>query len=229
MIIADGYDWSMIVHRTELRDVQTAQADVLAKLGDIPADRLVNDDFDCLATVERWIEAGGPSEMIELVDGYLVRKALSVEASLVALAIGSLLRTFVKQDRLGYVTAPDGMHRMRRGNRRGPDVGVTLRTSLGPKRPMRGPAAPIAPDLAVEVLSPGNTCREMTIKRAEYFDSGTRLVWIVDVQNRSVAVYTGVEEFEVLGAVDVIDGAEVLPGFTARVAEFFEDLDDQSV
>ena len=219
----------MIVHRTALRDAQTARADVLAKLGDIPAERLFEDDFDAPATVERWIAVGGPSNMIELVDGYLVRKALGVEASVVASAIIALLQPFIRQQRLGFITAPDGMHRMRRGNRRGPDVGVTLRASLGPKRPMRGPAAPIAPDLAVEVLSPGNTRREMTNKRTEYFDSGTRLVWIVDVENRSVAVYTGVEEFEVLGADDTIDGGEVLPGFTARVAEFFEDLDEQSV
>ena len=77
----------------------------------------------------------------------------------------------------------------------------------------------------VEVLSPGNTKAEMSRKRVEYFHSGTRLVWMVDCVNRSVAVYTSPSAVRILNEEATIDGGEVLPGFSSPVADFFADLD----
>jgi Uma2 family endonuclease len=79
--------------------------------------------------------------------------------------------------------------------------------------------------LAVEVLSPGTTKAELSRKRIEYFHSQVRLVWIVDCQDRSVAVYTSPSAFVLLREADTMDGGEVLPGFTAKVADFFVDLE----
>lgn len=65
----------------------------------------------------------------------------------------------------------------------------------------------------------------MSRKRIEYFHSGVRLVWIVDCSARSVAVYTTPGRVVVLGEEATIDGGDVLPGFTAPIADFFADLD----
>jgi len=81
-----------------------------------------------------------------------------------------------------------------------------------------------APDLAVEVLSPSNTHTEMSRKLAEYSRSGTRQVWMVDPATRTVTVHTagGLPRF--LEGDDVLDGGDLLPGFSTPIAAFFAGL-----
>ena len=83
----------------------------------------------------------------------------------------------------------------------------------------------LVPDLAVEVLSEGNTVPEMDRKRREYFRAGVRLVWLVDPEARTVAVFTGPDQHSTLGETDLLDGGAVLPGFTLSLAELFARLD----
>ena len=84
-------------------------------------------------------------------------------------------------------------------------------------------AAPtIGPDLAVEILSPSNTPKEMDRKLRDYFASDTRLVWYIDPRKRNVRVYTSVEDVETLGENSTLDGGDVLPGFALPLAEFFK-------
>ncbi len=79
----------------------------------------------------------------------------------------------------------------------------------------------VAPDLAVEVVSPNDHFSKINRKLREYFERGVRLVWVVDPEDRSVTVYRSRTEYAVLGEADTLDGADVLPGFTCRVAELF--------
>lgn len=117
------------------------------------------------------------------------------------------------------------MFRLLDSSVRGPDVAFLSRER------MQGGAFPkdaypsIAPDLAIEVLSPGNTKAEMSRKRIEYFHSGVRLMWIVDCRERSVAVYTSPATVTVLNEEAIITGGDVLPGFVSPVVDFFIDLD----
>ena len=199
--------------------------DVREDLGNVPAARIRTTPPPGQATAQDWEAARAGGEVVELVDGTLVEKAMSFEASIVGLTIGRIIGNWLASHRIAVASGADGFYRMVRGNRRGPDVGVLCRDRWPDGRPPRGAAAGVSPDLAVEVLSPDNTRGEMRNKRIEYFDGGTRLVWIVDVVHRSVAVYTSVERFTLLGEDDTIDGGDVLPGFEAKVAAFFEDLD----
>jgi Uma2 family endonuclease len=80
---------------------------------------------------------------------------------------------------------------------------------------------PFAPDLAVEVLSPGNTVSEIDEKIAMYFAAGSRLVWIVNPKRRTVAVYTAPLEVRIIGEHDTLDGGDVLPGFELELAKLF--------
>lgn len=96
----------------------------------------------------------------------------------------------------------------------------TDRLSLGATgRVFEGP-----PDLAVEVLSPSNTGAEMERKTADYLRSGARQVWMVDPETRSVVVHTagGLPRF--LDSDGVLDGGDLLPGFTTPVKTFFAGL-----
>ena len=213
----------MIMHST----VALTLEDVREDLGDLPAARVRVTPPPGRATVEDWEAARADGELVELVDGTLVDKAMSFEASIVGLTIGRIIGNWLAVHRIGVASGADGFYRMLRGNRRGPDVGVLRLDRLPDGRAPRGAAAPVSPDLAVEVLSPDNTRGEMRNKRAEYFAGGSRLVWIVDVVHRSVAVYTSGERFTLLGEDDTIDGGDVLPGFETKVVAFFEDLDGE--
>lgn len=80
---------------------------------------------------------------------------------------------------------------------------------------------PFAPDLAVEVLSPGNTRREMEEEVAMYFAAGSRTVWVFDPKKRTAAVYTSPSDVRVFGENERFDGGEVLPGFTLDLTKLF--------
>ncbi|HEX8354223.1 MAG TPA: Uma2 family endonuclease [Pyrinomonadaceae bacterium] len=80
---------------------------------------------------------------------------------------------------------------------------------------------PFAPDLAVEVMSPSNTAREMREKVELYFAAGSRAVWVFDPKRRTAAVYASPSEVRVLSEQETLEGGEVLPGFTLDLAKLF--------
>ena len=80
---------------------------------------------------------------------------------------------------------------------------------------------PFAPDLAVEVLSPGNTVQEMDEKITRNFAAGSRAVWVFKPKQRAVAVYRSPFDVRILGEQDTLDGGEVLPGFTLALSKLF--------
>jgi Uma2 family endonuclease len=85
-----------------------------------------------------------------------------------------------------------------------------------PKEFVRG-----APDLAVEVMSPGDTLGEVEEKVDQYLSAGSRLVWVVNPLRSTVTIYRPSARPKMLVMEDVIDGGEVLPGFRVKVAEVF--------
>ena len=80
----------------------------------------------------------------------------------------------------------------------------------------------LAPDLAVEVMSPGDTYTEVEEKVTEYFNAGVRLIWIVIPKTQSIHVYRPSKEALRLKSDDLLKGEDVLPGFEIKVAELFE-------
>ena len=83
---------------------------------------------------------------------------------------------------------------------------------------------PFAPDLAVEVLSPGNTVQEIDEKVALYFAAGSSLVWVFNPKRRTVAAYRSPLDVRILGEHDTLDGGEVLPGFSLDLSKLFANL-----
>jgi hypothetical protein len=81
------------------------------------------------------------------------------------------------------------------------------------------------PDLAVEILSPGNTVAEIHDKLVEYFENGARLVWVIHPQEQYVLVSRSSQEPDrLLKSTYSLDGEEIVPGFTLPIAEFFQQL-----
>jgi len=205
-------------------------AERLQELGGIVADRVRSTPAPGMATLDDLVHANDHSKpLCELIDNTLVEKAVGFEASVVAATISALLRNFVASHRLGIVSGADGMFRLLASSVRGPDVAFLSRHRLPGGHFPQEAYPSLAPDLAVEVLSPGNTKAEMMRKRIEYFHSGVRLVWIVDCRSRSVAVYTSPVDVTVLDEEATITGGDVLPEFACAVADFFQDLDPHSL
>ena len=81
-----------------------------------------------------------------------------------------------------------------------------------------------APDLAVEILSPDHRPGRFADKLKFYLRHGVRLVWVVDPDDELIYVYAPGRDSEILRPGDTLTGGEVLPGFTAAVADIFAQL-----
>ena len=195
----------------------------LAALGNVPPSRILWNPLPGTATVDDVVRlAHQENRGVELVDGTLVEKTVGFKESVIAANVIILLGHFVRQGKLGIVSGEQGMIRMLMGNIRMPDVAFFRREDL-PSGEIPKEAAPrIAPALAIEVLSPGNTVEEMRLKRIEYFANGVQAVWELDPPTRTLRVYESAERFTLLGAGDTVDGGLLLPGFSARVEGLFE-------
>ena len=134
-----------------------------------------------------------------------------------------MLMNFVQSRRLGVVYAGDTGFVLARSpdTVRGPDVAFVTRERFeAVGRTARH--FPGAPDLAVEVLSPGDRPDAVQAKVADYLAAGTQIVWIVDPASEQVTVFHTLLAPRTLTSDQELDGEDVLPGFRITVAEFFE-------
>ena len=103
---------------------------------------------------------------------------------------------------------------------RGPDVAFLSERRERETADER-PFIPGAPDLAIEVRSPNDRTSEILGKVSDYLAAGCPLVWVVDPIREEVSVFRSPFARCVLAASDLLDGEEVLPGFSVAVAEIF--------
>ena len=101
-----------------------------------------------------------------------------------------------------------------------PDVSY-VRAERLPQESARGRFLRLAPDLAVEVVSPSNPPARVAEKVALYLAAGTRLVWIVDRRQRTVTSHAPGRSPQTLGVEETLVGEDVLPGFALPLAELF--------
>ena len=79
----------------------------------------------------------------------------------------------------------------------------------------------IAPDLAVEVVSPNDTAYEVWRKVLEYLDAGVALVWVIDPEARTAQIYRRDGSTDLLREDGELSGEDVLPEFRCRLATIF--------
>lgn len=197
-------------------------ADLLAELGDIPLNRIRFFPYPGTATDEDVLRAeaqfGG---LFELIDGVLVEKPMGFYESRLAGVLLVLLGRYDPDDTKVMAFGGDGQVRTDRRRVRLPDVSIYLWERFPNRVLPAGQILELTPDIAVEVISPSNTEREMDTKRREYFRNGVRQVWQVYPETRSVRVYTSPARFTELTEADTLDGGDVLPGFQLSVADWF--------
>ena len=163
----------------------------------------------------------------ELVDGVMLMVPLASGAhGWMATEISYAIRAWIGDRPLGRVFDSSTGFILRRDPDvlRAPDVAFVSADRLR-ELPPRG-FLELAPDLAVEILSPSNGYVAMSRKIADYLRAGVRLVWVLDPETRTAAVYDGGERAlpRWLEPHEALDGGAVLPGFTVPLARCFAGL-----
>src|SRR5262249_53669864 len=103
---------------------------------------------------------------------------------------------------------------------RKPDV-TFVRLDRMPRVPGAEGYIDIAPDLAVEVVSPNDLAYELEAKVVEYLDAGVSLVWVIDSEARRVRVHRRDGSVSWLREKDELSGKDVIPGFRCPVSALF--------
>ena len=159
-------------------------------------------------------------ERYELVDGELVERDMGALSGWVGNRMASELDRYAQQhggwafgDGVGYRCYADDLERVRKLD--ASFVGADRLPS-----PPEGYIT-VAPDLAVEVVSPNDIYYEVEAKVDEYLSAGVRLVWVVNPVNKSVRVFQPGRIVGEFGADDELNGGDVMPGFACRVRSLF--------
>src|SRR5262245_44432863 len=161
-------------------------------------------------------------DRFELVDGELVERDMGTLAGWISNQVGALFGGYAKQyggvafgEGAWYRCYEDDSERVRK-----PDASY-IRSERLPGDEIPEGYITIPPDVAVEVISPSDTYRDVEAKVAEYLDAGVPLVWLINPDNRSVRVFRAGQRVVQLRASDELTGDDVLPGFRCPVAELF--------
>ena len=194
------------------------------RLGGVSPHRVCADPAPGTATVRDYARRDGRSvtgAICELADGTLLEKPMGASESVLAQEIAFCLRLYLRDHPIGYVGGEAYLVQLAPGLVRVPDISVTLWGDRPAGLTSDAAVTKEIPALVVEVVSRSNTAREMARKIEEYFRAGVRVVWIVNPQRRSAAVYTGVATVTRLDAAGTLTADAVLPGFALPLATAF--------
>ncbi len=159
----------------------------------------------------------------ELVKGELHKMPpAGSEHGYVAINIGTTLNSHVRANELGRVYAAETGFKLASDpdTVRAPDAAFVSRERVEKAGRVAG-FWPGAPDLAVEVVSPGDTHAQVVEKALAWLEAGCRMVLVAEPERRTVTVYRSLDDIRMLTENDAIDGADVVPGWTLPVAEIF--------
>ena len=179
-----------------------------------------------IVTPDDFLHHPAANDRTELVRGHIqVMTPASAAHGLVSGTVFHLLASHVRQHKLGACFADSTGYTLPNlpNTVRAPDASFVRRERL----PANGVGAgflEMAPDLAVEVLSPNESREDIAAKLADYRVAGTPLVWVIDPAARTVTVISATEDDATVGESQRLSGGSTLPGFTCSVRDLFEGL-----
>ena len=171
-------------------------------------------------TAEELLYLSLPDKQTELVRGRLiVREPPGFRHGVIALKIARLIADYVDDHGLGIVVAAETGFKLFTN----PDTVRAADTAFVSRH--RAPDPPpsgyleLAPDLAVEVVSPGDRAGEVQAKVSDWLTAGSRLVWVIDPGRKRAIVYRQDASVDLLANQDVLGGEDVLPGFSCSLGD----------
>jgi Uma2 family endonuclease len=162
-------------------------------------------------------------DMYELVNGQLVERKMGFRSSRIGGRLFHRLWAHCDKNRLGWVLPadagyqcfPDDPNKVRK-----PDVSFIRADRLSADEEPEGHCR-LAPDLAVEVVSPHDLFEEIAVKVTEYLAAGVRMIWVLDPATQRIHIHRQDSTGTILTRRDELTGEDVVPGFCCPVAELF--------
>jgi Uma2 family endonuclease len=187
-------------------------------------EELMATDLATQVTTPEQLAAMPNDKDFELVEGQLVERKMGNKSNWIATRLATLMMVHVDQLALGWVFTSEAGYRLnpsRPNTVRKPDVSFVAAGRLPDEEPADAYDR-LAPDLAAEVISPGDTVRELDEKVEEYLRAGVRLVWVINPDLQVVRVFRPEGTIETLRFDDELDAGEVVPGFRCQVSALFK-------
>jgi Uma2 family endonuclease len=202
-------------------------ADLVQHLGGIPLERIRMQPPPGTATVADLIAAcESPQKVLcELIDGVLVEKVMGAAESYLSGIILQNVNNFLQEQDLGLAFGPDGPFRILPAQVRLPDVSVFTWERIPSRKVPTKKVRSLVPDLAVEVISEGNTRGEIRLKLREYFLAGVRQVWVVYPRSRSAEIYSAPNRRRRVTRSQSLTSNAILPGFELPLSKLFERME----
>jgi len=180
------------------------------------------------ASEKRFRDGRADQDLYEVVDGLRIEvPPMSSHAAKIATRLATKLNNHADLADLGEAIVESLFClplAVDKGRNRRPDVAFVTseRWPSGRPQPIDENAWSVVPDIAVEVVSPNDLAEDQLEKIIEYFQAGVRLVWVVFPKHRRVYVYEEPGSVRVLSDRDVLEGGQVLPGFSLAVGLLFD-------
>lgn len=174
-------------------------------------------------TAEELLAMPGDGYRYELIAGELIKmNPANFEHGAITHRVSLRLGVYVEREDLGILFAAETGFKIASNpdTVRAPDVAFVRKDRVSAEDYSKA-YWPDAPDLVVEVVSPGNSIKQVDEKVKSWLEAGTQQVWVVNPRWRTVTVYRSSSDIATLTENDTIDGGETIPGFQCRVGEFF--------
>ncbi|MEK7833212.1 MAG: Uma2 family endonuclease [Acidobacteriota bacterium] len=161
-----------------------------------------------------------PEFEYEIVNGKPeVKEMASMKHGGTIIRLAIRLGAYVETNELGGVYSPDTTFQIGQ-NQRLPDLAFVSNERMPEEGEVDG-VAPMAPDLAIEVISPNDVLEKVTSKIEDYFTAGVLQVWLVSLRSRTVSIYDSPTKVTILTEHEDLTSESILPGFRCRIGEIF--------
>jgi Uma2 family endonuclease len=164
--------------------------------------------------------APNPDQEYEVVDGQPEEKLIGgARHSGVGTRLIVRLGLHVEANQLGGVYGPDATFRIGR-NQRLPDISFVVADRIPPAGEPEG-IWEMAPNLAVEIISPNDLYEKVTSKVLEYLAAGVQQVWLISLEHQSLMIYFSPTQIQILTVDDDLVCEDLLPGFRCPIRDLF--------
>lgn len=181
---------------------------------------ITTDRTPLVASPARLEAVSDDEKVYEIIDGKPEEKIVGgARHGGIGMRLGARLTLFVEENQLGAIYGPDTTFKIGE-NQRLPDLAFVAADRIPPEGEPEG-IWELAPDLAVEIVSPTDLYEKVIRKLVDYFAAGMRLVWLISPENRQLTVYTSPTQAIILTDEDELICDDVVPGFRCRLADIF--------
>lgn len=161
-----------------------------------------------------------PDKEYEIVNGVPEEKEMAgARHGRVGMRLGARLSMFAEENDLGVVYGPDTTFKVG-ANERLPDISFVSAERIPEGGDPEG-IWQLAPDLAIEVISPNDVYERLMDKVFDYLDAGVQQVWLISPEHKIVTIYYSFTQSKTLAENDLLTCEALLPGFRCKVGDLF--------